>query len=296
MKFPIPLPVTLSDAVAPPGGPPRSGDAGAAQAQAGLVLSKTSPNSEFLINLDHGSCLLRRIKRMRKGLWAAASQLCLPRPGFRPDISWFITLTFAEADAWEPKHLSRATDRFNRWCKSIGVECRYAWVAEIQGKRAERTGDHVVHYHLLAWLPHGVTMPKWDVTCGRRKAFWPHGMTNTQIAKAGVGYLMKYVSKMGEFSDFPKGLRLSGKGGLNGTSRSVCAWINLPEWVKRTFGVGDVIRKSGRLVVHATGEVLKSPYLVFLVPGAIIVHTIGVIPERFHCGPYSTLQTIEEVA
>ena len=26
---------------------------------------------------------------------------------------------------------------------------------------------------------------------------------------------MKYVSKMGEFSDFPKGLRLSGKGGLN---------------------------------------------------------------------------------
>ncbi len=121
-------------------------------------------------------------------------------------------------------------------------------------------------------------------------------MTNTQIAKTGVGYLMKYVSKMGEFTDFPKGLRLFGKGGLNGTSRSVCAWINLPEWVKRTFGVGDVIRKSGRLVVHATGEVLKSPYLVFLVPGAIIVHTVGVIPERFHSGPYSTLQTIEEVA
>ena len=62
-------------------------------------------------------------------------------------------------------------------------------------------------------------MPKWDVACGRRKAFWPHGMTNTQKAQAGVGYLMKYVSKMGEFTDFPKGLRLSEKGGLNGTSR-----------------------------------------------------------------------------
>ena len=261
---------------------------------AGLVLFKTSPNSEFVINLDRGSCLLRRIKYMRRGLWAAANQLSLPRPGFRPDVAWFITLTFAEAQAWEPKHLSRATDRFNRWCKSIGVECRYAWVAEIQGKRAERTGDHVVHYHLLAWLPRGVTMPKWDVPCGRRKAFWPHGMTNTQKAQAGVGYLMKYVSKMGEFSDVPKGLRLSGKGGLNGTSRSVCAWINLPEWVKRSFGVGDVIRKSGRLVVQATGEILKSPYLVSLMPGAILVRTVGIIPERFHSGPYSTLPPIGE--
>ena len=279
--------------------PPASRESAAAPPErpeaAGLVLSKTSPNSEFLINLDHGSCLLRRIKRMRKGLWAAASQLSLPRPGFRPDVPWFITLTFAEADAWEPKFLSRATDRYHRWCDTNGVECRYAWVAEIQGKRAERTGDHVVHYHLLVWLPHGVQMPKWDVPCGRRKAFWPHGMTNTQIAKAGVGYLMKYVSKMGEFSDFPKGLRLSGKGGLNGASRSVCAWINLPEWVKRSFGVGDVIRKSGRLMVQATGEILKSPYLVSLVPGAILVFTIGVIPERFHSGPYSTLP-LQEVA
>ena len=279
----------------PPAAATRSGDAWDVRPDTGLVLSKTSPNSEFLINLDHGSCLLRRIKRMRKGLWAAASQLNLPRPGFRPDVPWFITLTFAEADAWEPKFLSRATDRYHRWCDANGVERRYAWVAEIQGKRAERTGDHVVHYHLLVWLPHGVQMPKWDVPCGRRKAFWPHGMTNTQIAKAGVGYLMKYVSKMGEFSDFPKGLRLSGKGGLNGASRSVCAWINLPEWVKRSFGVGDVIRKSGRLMVQATGEILKSPYQVSLLPGAIIVYTIGVIPERFHCGPYSTLRPIEEI-
>lgn len=278
--------------VALPGGAPRSGDTRAERPDTGLVLSKTSPNSDFLINLDRSSCLLRRIKYMRRSLWAAATQLSLPRTGFRPDVSWFITLTFAEADAWEPKHLSRATGRFNRWCVARGVECRYAWVAEIQGKRAERTGEHVVHYHLIAWLPHGLTMPKWDVAFGRRKAFWPYGMTNTQKAKAGVGYLMKYVSKMGEFSDFPKGLRLSGKGGLNGTSRSVCAWINLPEWVKRSFGVGDVIRKSGRLMVQATGEILKSPYLVSLVPGAIIVHTVGDIPEKFHSGPYSTMPTI----
>ena len=262
----------------------------------GLVPSKTSPNFESFINLDSASCADRRAKRMRRTVWAAATQLSLPRPGFRPDVPWFVTLTYADADAWVAKHLSRATDAYKRWCKQTGVECKYAWVAEIQEKRAARTGDHVVHYHLIAWLPQGVQMPKWDVPHGRRKSFWPHGMTNTQVAKAGVGYLMKYVSKVGEFTVFPKGLRLCGKGGLNAASRKVCAWINLPEWVKCAHGVGDVIRRAGSLVVQATGEVLESPYVVSVLPGAILVRAIGTIPERFHSGPYSTLQAQVAIA
>ena len=145
-----------------------------------------------------------------------------------------------------------------------------------------------MHYHLLAWLPRRVAMPKWDVACGRRRAFWSQGMTNTQPAKAGIGYLMKYLSKLGEFSHFPKGLRLYGIGGLNAAARGIRTWLNLPEWAKRSFGVGDLIRKSGRLVVQATGEILSSPYLVFLLPGALIVRTIAFIPESFHSGPYST--------
>ena len=69
-----------------------------------------------------------------------------------------------------------------------------------------------------------------------------------------------------------------------------------PSGSNAPLGVGDGLRKSGRLVVPATGEILKSPYLVSLLPGAIIVHAIGVIPKRFHSGPYSTLRPIEEVA
>lgn len=271
---------------------PRAAPPGArgVSACSGLVQSKTSPNSEYLVNLDRASCSERRVKRMRRSVWAAATQLSLPRPGFRPELPWFITLTYANPGAWIAKHLSRATDAYSRWCACVGVECKYAWVAEIQEKRALRTGDHVVHYHLIAWLPHGVQMPKWDIPHGRRKPFWPHGMTNTQVAKAGVGYLMKYVSKVGESTHFPKGLRLFGKGGLNAASRKVCAWINLPEWVKRVYGVGDVIRRAGCLVVQATGEVLESPYIVSVLPGAILVRAVGAIPEKFHCGPYSTLQ------
>jgi hypothetical protein len=142
-------------------------------------------------------------------------------------------------------------------------------------------------------LPRNAVMPKWDAASGRRLAFWPHGVTNTQVAKAGVGYLMKYLSKLGEFSRFPKGLRLYGIGGLNATARGIRTWLNLPEWAKRSFGVGDLVRKSGHLVVQATGEILDSPYLVSLLPGALVVRVVGPVPDRFHCGPYSTFNLAE---
>ncbi|WP_236590036.1 rolling circle replication-associated protein, partial [Ramlibacter aurantiacus] len=204
-------------------------------------------------------------------------------------IPWFVTLTYAEADAWMPDHVSIATERFRRWCQRNGYGCKYTWVAEIQPGRARRTGKEVVHYHFIAWLPPGVVMPKWDMAQGRRRAFWPHGMTNTQPAKAGIGYLMKYLSKLGEFTEFPKGLRLYGIGGLDAGGRAIRTWLNLPEWAKCSHGVGDIFRKSGRLVVPATGEILSSPYSVSVLPGALLVRAIGPVPERRHCGPYSTL-------
>ena len=260
---------------------------------AGLVSFKTSPTSDFLVNLDQPSCAERRVKRLKRSVWASGGLHALPCPGQRPGVPWFVTLTYADADGWEPDHISKATERFRRWCKRQGHSCRYTWVAEIQPGRAIRTGKEVVHYHLLAWLPRDVVMPKWDEKNGRRSAFWTQGMSNTQRSKAGVGYLMKYLSKLGEFTRFPKGLRLYAIGGLNAAARGIRTWLNLPEWAKRSYGVGDLIRQSSRLVVQATGEVLSSPYLVYLLPGALIVHTIGHIPEAFHSRPYSTIKVGE---
>ncbi len=260
---------------------------------AGLVPSKTSPNTEVLINLDQGACAGRRVKRMKRSVWVSGHLHAIPRPGFRPGIPWFVTATYADEDGWQANHIAESTDRFRRWCDKHGYPCQYTWVAEIQPGRAIRTGKEVVHYHLIAWLPPKVVMPKWDVMVGRRRAFWPHGMTNTQIAKAGVGYLMKYLSKLGEFSHFPKGLRLYGIGGLNAVARSVRTWINLPEWAKCSYGVGDLVRSSRGFMVQATGEILKSPYVVSLVPGGLIVRAIAPIPERFHSGAYSTYRVGE---
>ena len=289
MGFPQHLRITKSTTAAPSGGALRSGDTGAAQPLSGLVSSKTSPTSEFLVNLDQPSCAERRVKRLKRSVWASGGLHGLAVPGCRPGVPWFVTLTYEDEDGWQADHVSSATERFRRWCYRQGYRCQYTWVAEIQPARARRTGKEVVHYHLLAWLPRDVVMPKWDVSEGRRLAFWSQGMTNTQRAKAGIGYLMKYLSKLGEFSRFPKGLRLYGIGGLNAAARGIRTWLNLPEWAKRSHGVGDLIRQSGRLVVQATGKVLSSPYLVSLVPGALIVRVIAQIPDRFHSGPYSTL-------
>ena len=266
--------------------------AGCVQAHAGLVSSKTSPTSEFLVNLDQRSCAERRVKRLKRSVWASGGLHSLASPGHRPSIPWFVTLTYADPDGWQANHISDATERFRRWCDRHGYPCKYTWVAEIQPGRALRTGKEVVHYHLIAWLPRSVSMPKWDVALGRRRPFWSQGMSNTQPAKAGIGYLMKYLSKLGEFTRFPKGLRLYGIGGLNAAARGIRTWLNLPEWAKRSYGVGDLVRKSGRLVVHGTGEILNSPYLVSLLPGALLVLTIAPIPERFHSGPYSTYQVM----
>jgi len=229
------------------------------------------------------ACLVNRKKDWTTRMICEATQ--------HPEGSSFVTLTYADADAWQARHVSGAVEAFRQWCRRRRVPCRYTWVAEIQPKRAARTGQAVVHYHLLAWLPVGVPMPMWDrPTADGRPAFWPHGMTERDLARSGVGYLMKYLSKLGEFHRFPKGLRLYGIGGLDAGARSVRGWFNLPQWCKNSFGVGEVFRAAGRLVVRATGEVLVSPWRVRLVPGGLVLRLVGEIPPRLHDGAYSSVK------
>lgn len=221
------------------------------------------------------------MKRLKKAVWASGHLHGIADKGSRPAVCWFVTLTYRGVDDWRPEHISDAMRSFRKWCKALGVPCRYTWVAELQKRGA-------VHYHLLCWLPRGVNMPRWDMSRGKRARFWPHGMTNTQKAKAGVGYLMKYLSKLGELTRFPKGLRIYGIGGLDQKGRQVRSWLNLPEWAKVFHGVGELKRIGGDLVVVATGEVLDPMYSVRHVPYGVQLTQLREIPPRFHAGAYST--------
>lgn len=234
-----------------------------------------------------------RVKRLKTNVWASGHLHGVAKRGHRPLQAWFVTLTYALADAWRPNHIAKSLERFRRWCARKGHDCKYTWVAEIQPKRAARTGDNVVHYHLLAWIPVGVSMPQWDrehkTPSGRhQEPFWSHGMTNTERAKSGIGYLMKYLSKIGELLTFPEGLRLYGMGGLDPLARAVRGWYNFPEWAKRLYGVGDIARVGGRIICANTGEILPAMFRKELYPGGIRLHLLQDYPTRFHDGAYST--------
>lgn len=114
-------------------------------------------------------------------------------------------------------------------------------------------------------------------------------MTNTEVAKSGVGYLMKYLSKLGELTKFPKGIRLYGIGGLDLQARAVRTWFNLPEWAKVEYGVGELKRLGSRLCVLASGELLEPAYSCSLAGGSLVLKKLREIPERFHAGVYSSV-------
>lgn len=249
-------------------------------ASPGLVPLKTTVPTT-IVSFAPSEVALRRIARLRRAVWAAGQSLAYLCPDVGGSVCWFVTLTYVGVDDWRPEHISASIRRYRKWCKSAAIDCRYVWVAELQTRGA-------VHYHVLTWLPSSVSMPHWDLA--RPKGpWWPHGMTNTQPARAGVGYLMKYLSKLGEFHRFPKNLRLYGMGGLSPAARSVVAWVNLPEWVKREHGVGEVRRIKERLTQLRSGEVLASPWRVRSIPGGLLIQQTREIPERFFGGPYCGL-------
>jgi len=252
---------------------------------AGLVPSKTTLK---VVSFSKPEVAERRVKRLKKSVWASGHLHGIADKGHRAHKVWFVTLTYRGVKDWASNHVGKALTGFRNWCNARGLPCKYTWVAELQSRGA-------VHYHLLVWLPQGVTMPHWDRTTrtpvqGRTVApWWPHGMTNTQPAKAGVGYLMKYLSKLGELTVFPKGLRLYGIGGLNEQARGVRSWFNLPEWVKRSHGVGEITRSALGFVVRVSGEILEPAFKVLRVPGGILLQPLRELPARFHDGAYSSV-------
>lgn len=179
------------------------------------------------------------------------------RRGFRYRAA-MITLTYAEGCDWRARHLSEFLDTVRKFTKRAGHDFRYVWVAEMQ-----RRG--VVHYHILVWMPHGFRLPKPD-----DRGWWTHGSTRIEWARKCVGYLAKYASK-GQEPDapaFPKGIRISGNGGLDVEARREFRWWRAPSEAREFFGAcADIRRITGGRVDAVTGLFWLSPWKLVKIDG-----------------------------
>lgn len=240
------------------------GCSGAASAAPGLVDRETSHASrqrlEFrgpdVRSILRTLSLQRRLSRMRKTVLrfvdVAREGLCVA--GERPPDLVMVTLTYADADAWEPRHISRFVQRVSEWLERRGHSYAYAWTLEMQRRGAP-------HYHVLFWLPHGVRLPKPDV-CARRQrtAFWSFGMTRVERARS-PGYIVKYTSK-GDGAAFPFRARLFGVGATVREWRRLARWAALPRWLRDLSSEGDVLSRVAAVgwVNRNTGEVYGSQW------------------------------------
>lgn len=214
----------------------------------GLVGIETSGADEDWRGLnDRGHA--RRIDRMKRKVMAAGD---VHRATAEREmlVAWLITLTYAPGRRWRARHVSDYLRELREWRRDL----RYLWVAELQTKRMARSGESAaecLHYHLVVWLPRGVRPPKPDAS-----GMWPHGLTQREIARQPIGYLMKYCSKGSSNDTLPRGARLCGAGGLERGGRLVVRWWLLPRYVRDQCEALDNVhrRRGGGWVSHSTGQ------------------------------------------
>ena len=249
MKFPLLHSTETGGAAAPTGGAPRSGDTGAALPPPGLVSLKTSDTLiANTVEIDRDKA---RHTRLKRSILVAAKLFEHSFRGFRMRPA-MLTLTYRDVDGFAPRHISELLKRIRQWLERRGRGFYYVWVAELQKRGA-------LHYHIVIWLPKGLTLPKPD-----KQGWWPHGSTRIEWARHPVGYLIKYASKFDIQGGLPKGARLHGAGGFDEASKQIRRWFNLPTWLKCLAGVSSKFMrvKGVGLVAADSGVCVQSPWRV----------------------------------
>jgi len=236
-----PKPGTANTTPAAAAGVPQRREDAPAGRRAGLVSTSTSVT---LVAKD------ARLKRMKRGLLTASRliQEDAQRGGFRYRVA-MLTLTYRPETPWNSRHVTHLIRAIREYLRRRGFKFRYAWVLET-------TKAGKPHYHLLLWLPRGLTLPKPD-----KRGWWPHGHTRIEWARNALGYLAKYASKGFEHG-LPRGARLYGCGGLSLRSRLEKTWWLAPSWVREQLSIEDRPARApgGGWISRRTGEWFPSPW------------------------------------
>lgn len=234
-------------------------DGCAGVAGAGLVSTTTSdPHARLQIEIDR---LQVRAQRMRRSIITGARLHVeeAQKGGFRG--RWaMLTCTYREGVNAEPRHVSELLHCIRMYLRRAGRAgaracLRYVWALELT-KRLRP------HYHLLIWLPRGITLPKPD-----KRQWWRHGSTRIEWARHAVGYLAKYASKFTAecVSYLPRGLRTHGCGGLSQESKREMRWWKSPREAREVLGpLADIRKVLGGYADKLTGLLWLSPWRVFL--------------------------------
>jgi hypothetical protein len=228
----------------------------------GLVHPQTSdtqnPLPDRVIPLDPA---VTRLRRMRKALITGAGQHqeAAQRGGFRVKVA-MLTLTYRPGLEYRPRHVSEMLKRVRHWLARRGEGLRAEWCLELT--QAGRP-----HYHVLVWLPRGLTLPKPD-----KRGWWPHGLTRIEWARRPVGYIAKYASKGTKGHALPRGSRVFAVLGLDAQGRRVKRWWCAPGWVRSLWpdAAADVSpAPGGGWVARATGEWHPSPWVIRFADGRL---------------------------
>lgn len=201
------------------------------------------------------------MKRMRSAIITAARLHQEENPRFR---CCMLTLTYRPDAEWSADQISQLMQRIRVWLRRRGERLRYVWKLE-----ATKAGKE--HYHVLLWLPRGLTLPKPD-----KQGWWTHGLTRIEWVKRAVGYAAKYAGK-DEAGGFVKGARMYGVGGHTGGFLLQRRWWRLPNWLRQgQVSPEDRTRRrhGGGFVAMSTGECFTSPWRVIFQNGRVFLYPV----------------------
>lgn len=175
-----------------------------------------------------------------------------------------LTLTYRPDVEWAAGQVSALVRHIRQYLSRRGIAMRFVWVQEFTKKGRP-------HYHLLLWLPLGITLPKPD-----KRGWWPCGMTKIEWARNAVGYIAKYASKGDSLALPAKGARMHGNGGLTDDALLEQRWWKIPGWLRHDVKPSDRVRRAaprtgGGFVHPDTGEVYRSPWVVMFRGGQVYI-------------------------
>jgi len=172
-----------------------------------------------------------------------------------------VTLTYRPDVVWMPHQISDLLKSLRKYLTYRSIEFRYVWVQEFTKKGKP-------HYHVLIWLPLGITLPKPD-----KRGWWPNGMTKIEWARNAIGYIAKYASKGDSLCLPAKGARMHGNGGLRDEALKEARWWKMPGWMREQVTILEQCRrrKGGGWFSLDSGEIFTSPWQVIFKGGRIFL-------------------------